>query len=197
MKHRIALDQFMAAICIPTRQRTVKRLKTPDMLWVGRRGFLSRQEKRGRLGEGERSLEEKKKKKRRRRKYLHLPFCQRSCWGFGCYWLHGGGGVLQQQYPSNPRTKPERNGQGDEDSPPGRKRPPKSQADDGGGVCIFWGCGPRRGVIKSGRCALGLWVFISFTFLIKRDKGKGSHQSYSDFPVKVLERPINQAAQHH
>lgn len=53
----------MAAICIPTRQRTVKRLKTPDMLWVGRRGFLSRQEKRGRLGEGERSLEEKKKKK--------------------------------------------------------------------------------------------------------------------------------------
>ena len=37
----------------------------------------------------------------------------------------------------------------------------------------------------------GLWVFISFTFLIKRDKEWGGHQSHSDFPVKVLEGAVN------
>lgn len=50
---------------------------------------------------------------------------------------------------------------------------------------------------KTQELCSGLGVFISFTFLIKRDKELGSHQSHSDFPVKVLERAVNQAAQHH
>lgn len=50
---------------------------------------------------------------------------------------------------------------------------------------------------KNQELCSGLGIFISFTFLIKRDKEWGSHQSHSDFPVKVLERAVNQAARHH